>query len=125
MMFRELAKIASRVGRPGTLLRLGDAEGRILYLEAAMTPVSVIVGLERDDVRQLHAAMGAWLRDRDEAPLPYRSPAPLVAGRIRAGLRDAATVQPCTVLAADQGIGPDRVTHEASTPGKTAAPRVS
>jgi hypothetical protein len=88
VIFRELLNITSRIGRPGTLLRLGDAEGRVLYLEAAMNPVSVIVGLERDDVRRLRAACDSWLQEREE-PLPHRGPAPLVAGRIRAGLRDA------------------------------------
>ena len=121
-VFRELLRIDSRVGFPGTLVRLGDAQGRLLYLEVATSPIVQIAALEPDDVRQLHAALVEWLRDRDEEPEPrvrvegrdvfYRhdgeefrvgtipdpSPAPLVAGRIGASLREAAsTVQFCTV----------------------------
>jgi hypothetical protein len=92
VMFRTLLSIASRVGRPGTLLRLGDSDGRVLYLEAAMSPVSVVVGLERDDVRRLHATLSGWLAEREDSPLPLRGPAPLVAGRIRRGLADASRV---------------------------------
>ena len=109
MLFRELLRISSRVGSPGTLLQLGDADGRILYLQAAMSPVSVVVGLEDDDVRRLHAALGEWLAGR----AGQQRPAPLIAGRIRAGLADvsAGTVQLCTVREAAQA--PDQGTFPA------------
>lgn len=101
-MLRNLLTIASRVGRPGTLLRVGDSTGRVLYLEAAMSPVSVIVGLERDDVKQLHAVLGSWLAEREDTPPVRRGPAPLVAGRIGRAVQDAGTVQVRTVQPADQ-----------------------
>jgi hypothetical protein len=123
-MLRKLLAIASRVGVPGTLLELGDSDGRLLYLSASMDPVSVIVGLERDDVRRLHASLGAWLAEREDAP-PRRSPAPLVAGRIGAGLRDAAdrtwTVQLCTVPDPAHAPGQDGCVPERLAPGRPAA----
>jgi hypothetical protein len=98
-MLRNLLRIASRVGRPGTLLTLGDAGGRVLYLEVAMSPVSVVAGLDYDDARQLHEALSVWLRDQDdrETPAPFGRPAPLVAGLIGRTLADAGTVQLRTV----------------------------
>lgn len=102
-MYRNLLRIASRVGKPGTLLSVGHAEGAHLYLEVGMGPVSVVACLEREDVAQLVAACSGWLGERDtlERAEHYRAtdqiPAPLVAGRIGAGLRDAVTVQHCTV----------------------------
>lgn len=112
-VFRELVRIASRVGFPGTLVRLGDAQGRLLYLEVSTSPMVQVAALELEDVRELYAAMGEWIRDRDEAPLYVSGdgrrwePAedvPLVAGRISAGLQDARTVQLCTVPDAAHGI---------------------
>lgn len=90
-MLRRLLHINSRVGMPGTLLNLGDAGGRVLYLGSAMGPVSVVVGLEHDDVLQLHEATGTWLREQAEReePAPFGRPAPLVAGSILRGFRDA------------------------------------
>lgn len=104
MLIRSLLRISSRVGVPGTLLSLGDAGGRVLYLEACMAPVSVVAGLDYDDARQLHEALSAWLREQDdrEHPAPYGRPAPLIAGAIDRGRVDASTVQLCTVRGADQ-----------------------
>lgn len=123
-MFRELVKIASRVGRPGTLLRLGDSDGRLLYLEAAMSPVSVVVGLERDDVRRLHSSLGAWLAEREDAPPVPRSGS-LVAGRIGAGLREASrtarTVQLRTVPDPAHAPDQDGCVPERLAPGRAAA----
>jgi hypothetical protein len=105
-MLRNLLRIASRVGIPGTLLSLGDAGGRVLYLEVAMSPVSVTAGLDHADVLQLHAALASWLRDQAdrETPAPYGRPAPLVAGAIGRGRIDAGTVQLRTVGTADQRV---------------------
>jgi hypothetical protein len=98
-MFRRLLHINSRVGMPGTLLQLSDAGGRVLYLSAEMSPVSVVVGLEHGDVLQLHDALSEWLRDQAdrETPEPFAGPVPLVAGLIGRTLRDAGTVQVRTV----------------------------
>src|SRR4051812_10460943 len=99
--FRRLLNIASRIGRPGTLLSLGDSGGRLLYLEAAMQPVSVVVALEADDVRELAAACTEWLADHDRAHRPFTrpTPAPLVAGALSRSYLNAqgSTVQLRTV----------------------------
>jgi hypothetical protein len=98
-LVRSLLRISSRVGVPGTLVSLGDAGGRVLYLEACMEPVSIVAGLDYDDARRLHEALSVWLRDQDdrEAPVPFARPAPLVAGAIRRGQLEATTVQLRTV----------------------------
>lgn len=107
MTLRNLLRIQSRVGVPGTLLSLGDAGGRVLYLSAEMNPVSVVAGLDYEDARQLHEALAGWLREQAdrEAPAPPR-PAPfagvgasLVAGALGRLVADAgrSTVQLRTV----------------------------
>lgn len=119
-VFRELLRIPARVGFPGTLVRLGDAAGRLLYLELQTGPMVQVAALELEDVRALHAAVGEWIRDREDAPLYTSSDGrrwqsadaevvPLVAGRIGATLRDAAaTVQFCTVPDGVQAADQDR-----------------
>jgi hypothetical protein len=94
----KLCVIESRHGRPGSLLSVGHAEGKFLYLEVATSPVVQVVALERDDVLELRAALDAWLRENEE-----REPSnvvPLVAGAIGRGRIDAATVQFRTVAPA-------------------------
>jgi hypothetical protein len=108
-MLRNLLRIASRVGMPGTLLSLGDAGGRVLYLSAEMNPLAVVVGMEHEDVLQLHDALSRWLREQAdrEAPAPFGrqlEPVPLVAGAIGRGRIDASTVQLRTVGDADQDV---------------------
>lgn len=99
MTVRTLLELRARIGRPGVLLRFGDSGGRLLYLEARTGPESVAVALEESDVRRIADALTDWLTERDETP-----PAPLVAGRIAAGLADAATVQNCTLHGPHQRV---------------------
>jgi len=104
MMLRSLLRIASRVGRPGTLLSLADSGGSLLYLEAAMHPVSVTVALHREDVAALAEACAGWLAEHDPAPFGRPDPAPLIAGAVARGLADArSTVQLRTVHTAARG----------------------
>jgi hypothetical protein len=106
---RRLLTIRSRRGNPGTLLSLGDAAGSLLYLEAAMEPVSVVVALEVDDVVELHAALAEWLRERADLStgpahtLPTGSPlVGGILGRVMADAGRSRTVQLRTVHAPDQ-----------------------
>jgi hypothetical protein len=102
-VYRRLLRIASRVGRPGSLLSVGDSGGALLYLEAAMPPVSVIVALDLDDVADLHETLGTWLHEKSaEHREELRAASPLVAGIIARGQLDAASVQSCTVRTLDQ-----------------------
>ena len=102
-LLRNLLRIPSRVGVPGTLLQLGDAGGRVLYLELSMSPVSVIAGLDEHDAEQLHEALGTWLRERADQGLARPVPAPRIPGILGRLLADAdastaaRTVQLCTV----------------------------
>jgi hypothetical protein len=108
-MLRRLLHITSRIGMPGTLLSLGDAGGRILYLSAEMSPVSVVVGLEHDDVLALHEACSSWLREQDdrEHPEPFTRPAPLVAGALVRSITDARSTSGTTAIAQTvQGFAP-------------------
>lgn len=99
-VYRRLLRIASRVGRPGSLLSVGDSAGALLYLEAAMQPVSVVVALDYDDVADLHETLGTWLQEKSgQRREELREPAPLVAGSIDRGRLDASTVQLRTVRA--------------------------
>lgn len=97
-VYRRLLRIASRVGRPGSLLSVGDSNGQLLYLEAAMQPVSIVVALDYDDVADLHATLGTWLHEQTAKHRgELREASPLVAGAIARGQIDAATVQLRTV----------------------------
>lgn len=75
MQLQTLATIATRIGRPGALVRVGTSGGRLLYLEAAMTPVSVVAALERPDVLALRDALSAWLTETGPTPVPAPAPA--------------------------------------------------
>jgi hypothetical protein len=99
---RELYALESRRGFPGTLLRIGDSTGALLFLELTTSPVVQVAALQLDDVADLHETLGEWLRERTAHPSP--APAPLVAGVIARGLADAGTVQSRTVHASDQGV---------------------
>lgn len=108
---RRLLTIPSRVGRPGTLLSLGHSDGNLLYLEVAMSPVSVIAALTVADAEQLHGALAEWLRERADTAHPEPiAPAvgtPLVGGLLGRVMSDAGrarTVQPCTVHSVDQHV---------------------
>jgi hypothetical protein len=90
---RRLLTIRSRIGNPGTLVSLGHSGGSLLYLEAAMQPVSVVVALEVADVEQLHGALAEWLRERVDvvSPEPFRPAAdsPLIGGLLGRVMADA------------------------------------
>lgn len=80
-LLRTLATIRARHGRPGALIRVGTSGGRLLYLEAAMDPVSVVTALERLDVVALRNALDRWLAETAETrprpvPVPAAPPAP-------------------------------------------------
>lgn len=97
---RELYCLNSRRGFPGTLVRVGDSLGSLLFVELRTAPIVQVAALDRDDVAELVAVLGEWLREG----LPSPAPAPLVAGAIGRGLTDAATVQSRTVHAPDQHV---------------------
>lgn len=98
-VWRSLLRIASRRGRPGTLLQVGDSGGACLYLEVSMSPVSIVTALDVEDVRELRATLTTWLEERDAGGRrrELAEPVPLVAGRIARGQLDAGTVQLRTV----------------------------
>lgn len=111
MTLRRLLSIASRAGRPGTLLNVGDSGGRRLYLELVMEPVSIVAALDAVDVEQLHTTLAEWLRERDDVenprPFPMPTGSPLVGGilgRVVADAGRARTVQVRTVHTADQHV---------------------
>jgi hypothetical protein len=95
---RELWTLESRRGFPGTLVRVGDSAGALLFLELSTAPVVQVAALAEDDVRELVASLDAWLRERESAPSPAPGPVPLVGGAIARGRDDALrSVQSCTV----------------------------
>jgi hypothetical protein len=104
-MMHELWTLESRRGFPGTLIRLGDSLGSLLFLELRTEPVVQVAALTRDDAAELVAVLGEWLRDGLPSPAP--AAAPLVAGAVSRGLADARTVQFRTVRGADQHEPPE------------------
>jgi hypothetical protein len=78
-MLRKMLQLSARVGHPGAGLTVGDSDGRRLYVEARTHPLSVVVPLERDQVRQLVAVCQSWLAEREQTPTcAHRRSAPSV-----------------------------------------------
>lgn len=102
---RELYSLHSRRGFPGTLVRVGDSAGALLFVELRTSPIVQVAALDRADVAELHATLGEWLRE--ELPSPAPAVVPLVSGAIARGLTAAGTVQSRTVHTSDQHVSPE------------------